>query len=535
MRRISNVLVVMALTVIPSMAAKGPTEARHVGLATSSSASGSSSGAISSAATSFNSTVNSGCSLGIAPTSASGPGYWMVDGLGNVYNCGSAQVYGSANSLGSATAIASTPTGGYWVANSLGFVQGFGNAQTYRLSGTPISGTSVVSIASTHDGKGYWMATNLGQIITAGDAVNYGSPQESNLTLAGTIVNMVATSDGQGYWLLGSDGGVFSYGDAKFYGSPGQINPGLAPGGTNSVEPLNAPAVAIAPSATGKGYWFVAADGGVFAFGDAQFYGSTGQINPGLASGGTNSVISSLVKPIIGMVVTPSGSGYWMVASDGGVFAFGDAQFVGSLGSTPLVSPIVGFAPAPMLANQPATGSISLMTEPAAGYSWVNSAISGARSTLELVMYELSDTTIEGDLVAAAARGVSVKVLLDQHFEQSANQAAYNYLSANGVMVAWANQSTTFHQKTLCVDGSTCWIMTGNFTPQYYSTSRDFVVVDTQPDDVAAITSTFLSDFGGGLPTSAPSGNDLLWSPGSEPATVALINSAKQSLLIENA
>jgi len=74
----------------------------------------------------------------------------------------------------------------------------------------------------------------------------------------------------------------------------------------------------------------VASDGGIFAFGDAQFYGSMG---------GT-----PLNKPIVGIASTPDGKGYWEVASDGGIFAFGDAQFYGSMGGTPLNKPIVGIA-----------------------------------------------------------------------------------------------------------------------------------------------------------------------------------------------
>jgi hypothetical protein len=37
-------------------------------------------------------------------------------------------------------------------------------------------------------------------------------------------------------------------------------------------------------------------------------------------------------------------SGYWLVASDGGIFAFGDAVFHGSTGATRLNQPIVGMA-----------------------------------------------------------------------------------------------------------------------------------------------------------------------------------------------
>ncbi|HET9690428.1 MAG TPA: C40 family peptidase, partial [Acidimicrobiales bacterium] len=65
------------------------------------------------------------------------------------------------------------------------------------------------------------------------------------------------------------------------------------------------------------GYWLVAADGGIFSFGDARFFGSTGALR--------------LARPITAMTPTPDGGGYWLVGSDGGVFAFGDAPFDGSV------------------------------------------------------------------------------------------------------------------------------------------------------------------------------------------------------------
>jgi ribosomal protein L24E len=72
----------------------------------------------------------------------------------------------------------------------------------------------------------------------------------------------------------------------------------------------------MAATPDGKGYWLVASDGGIFTFGDAKFYGSTGSM--------------VLNKPIVGMTASPDGGGYTMVASDGGVFNFGDAMFYGS-------------------------------------------------------------------------------------------------------------------------------------------------------------------------------------------------------------
>jgi hypothetical protein len=86
----------------------------------------------------------------------------------------------------------------------------------------------------------------------------------------------------------------------------------------------------ITTTPDGKGYWLVAADGGVFAFGDAGYYGSTG-----------NTVLN---EPIVGITTTPDGKGYWLVAADGGVFAFGDADFYGSTGAQVLNEPIVGTA-----------------------------------------------------------------------------------------------------------------------------------------------------------------------------------------------
>jgi len=89
----------------------------------------------------------------------------------------------------------------------------------------------------------------------------------------------------------------------------------------------------MAATPDGGGYWLVASDGGVFAFGDAAFHGSTGA--------------TPLDAPIVGMAATPDGGGYWLVASDGGVFAFGDAAFEGSAAGRPLVQPVIGVAPFP--------------------------------------------------------------------------------------------------------------------------------------------------------------------------------------------
>ena len=74
----------------------------------------------------------------------------------------------------------------------------------------------------------------------------------------------------------------------------------------------------------------VGSDGGIFAFGDAVFAGSMGG--------------KPLNAPVQSLVPDPDGTGYWLVASDGGIFDFSSRPFYGSLGGTPPASPIVSVA-----------------------------------------------------------------------------------------------------------------------------------------------------------------------------------------------
>jgi hypothetical protein len=88
-----------------------------------------------------------------------------------------------------------------------------------------------------------------------------------------------------------------------------------------------------APSSTPNGYYMVASDGGIFSYGNLPFCGSTGAI--------------VLNRSIVGMAATRNAGGYWLVASDGGLFSFGDAGFHGSTGNIHLNKPIVAMAATP--------------------------------------------------------------------------------------------------------------------------------------------------------------------------------------------
>ena len=121
------------------------------------------------------------------------------------------------------------------------------------------------------------------------------------------IVGMAATPDGGGYWLVASDGGIFSFGDARFHGSTG---------GQNSTSRWSA--WPPPPTAAATGWWPPTA-----ASSPSGTPGSTGRW-----------AATPLNQPVVGMASTPDGQGYWLVASDGGIFAFGDAGFYGSTGGT---------------------------------------------------------------------------------------------------------------------------------------------------------------------------------------------------------
>ena len=122
---------------------------------------------------------------------------------------------------------------------------------------------------------------------------------------------------GAGYWLLGKDGGVFAFGDAKFFGPNRNQGNDIA---------------GMAATASGNGYWTVDDDGDVFAYGDAIDYGS----RPGPE-----------IDDIVGFAPRTQGDGYWMVAKNGAVHQFGAAGYFGGANTLKLTKPIVGMAATP--------------------------------------------------------------------------------------------------------------------------------------------------------------------------------------------
>ncbi len=193
-----------------------------------------------------------------------------------------------------------------------------------ETSGTWTRATEVTAPANARSNPGAELyaisCSSAGNCTAAGD---YNDSAGNLQGMVETSTSPLTHSSGGGYWQVGNDGGMFAFGDAHYFGS--------LPGHAIHVSNI----VGMAATPDGGGYWLVGDDGGMFAFGDAHYFGSL----PGHAIHVSN---------IVGMAATPDGGGYWLVGDDGGMFAFGDAHYFGSLpGHAIHVSNIVGMAATP--------------------------------------------------------------------------------------------------------------------------------------------------------------------------------------------
>lgn len=209
-------------------------------------------------------------------------------------------------------------TQGYWSEHTPGgSTSKFGNASTESCnSGDPCpSGSTAVhglAQAPFSDLQGYFETDPAGDVFTFGYGANYRGD------LAGRHLNqpvrgIAVTPDGAGYWLVAGDGGIFAFGDAKYHGSCPQI-------GCNVTD-----IVGMASTPDGGGYWLVGSDGGVFTFGNARYYGSQA---------------GNIQCPVVGMSATPEANAYWLVDQCANVYPFdgyynGFVQGVASIYASP--------------------------------------------------------------------------------------------------------------------------------------------------------------------------------------------------------
>jgi hypothetical protein len=278
-----------------------------------------------------------GCSSTDVGSASFPGGYWLAAASGAVYSCGDAPFYGSLATLGVTPAkpivgIAATPDDqGYWLVASDGGIFAFGDAQFFgSMGGRPLN-EPVVGIAASAQGGYYEVASDGGLFAFGPGATFHGSMGGQPLNKP--VVGMTVTAQG-GYYEVASDGGLFAFGPgATFHGSMGG-------------QPLNKPVVGMTITPSG-GYFEVASDGGVFAFG-APFHGSTGCLTlaqPIVAIQASSDTSSVGTGTACGFSAPQAPGGYQFVAADGGVFSFGNAAFAGSLGGQG-VTDVVGMGDA---------------------------------------------------------------------------------------------------------------------------------------------------------------------------------------------
>jgi hypothetical protein len=227
-----------------------------------------------------------------------------------------------------AAAYVTVDAGAHWQQSTLPFGMSLANgvscpdsAHCYVVgqSGSSTDPTGSVVFASTDGGRSWTVEPVAGGPSDLADIACPTTLQcyAAGASRAGAAIS--ATTNGgvpaQGYWFVAADGGIFSF-HAPFQGSAG--------GGS-----LTAPIVGMGLDRLSGGYWLVGADGAVYSY-DALSYGS--------AAG------QHLNRPIVGMAATLDGFGYYLLASDGGIFTYGDAVFQGSAGGIRLNKPIVGMA-----------------------------------------------------------------------------------------------------------------------------------------------------------------------------------------------
>ncbi|HTU98581.1 MAG TPA: phospholipase D-like domain-containing protein [Solirubrobacteraceae bacterium] len=183
------------------------------------------------------------------------------------------------------------------------------------------------------------------------------------------------------------------------------------------------------------------------------------------------------------------------------------------------------------VASVASAGDYQLVQYPNAGFGGLRAQIARAHHSIDMEMYELADPATERALVTAAARGVRVRVLLDQAFSGAeVNQPAVAYLRGHGVQVKWGPRGYIFHIKATSFDGAVSDISTANLVAKYYRTTRDAEIIDADPAQVRAIEATFAHDFNAG-PSGVPreqtvQAPGLVWSPntGSGTAETALVS-----------
>jgi cardiolipin synthase A/B len=202
---------------------------------------------------------------------------------------------------------------------------------------------------------------------------------------------------------------------------------------------------------------------------------------------------------------------------------------------------VAGCFPTPVESSKtgsgPATGSATLQVEPDDGPVPVLSFIRGARRSLAVEVYLLTDDETIQALVDLRGAGREVQVILEPHpfGADGANQPAFDRLAAAGVGVGWSSARFALtHTKTLVADGRRLLVMSLNLTRAGLRGNREYAIIDDAPADVADAAATLDADrLGAPAPPLSPQGRLLLSPVNSRARILDLIGGARRALAVE--
>jgi len=204
-----------------------------------------------------------------------------------------------------------------------------------------------------------------------------------------------------------------------------------------------------------------------------------------------------------------------------------------AVGCFPQATP-TALPPSPTLEPTPTPMPPSLFIEPEAGTQPVVSALRQAQSSILMKMYLMTEREVIAALKDAVARGVSVRVMLEEDpYGELSNEALFRDLQAAGVQVRWDNPTFRLtHEKSIVVDERLALIMTLNQTHSAFTSNREYGIIDTDPNHVAEIVEFFNADWERRAPTIGAPG--LVWSPvNARERMLAIIDGATESLDLE--
>jgi cardiolipin synthase A/B len=177
----------------------------------------------------------------------------------------------------------------------------------------------------------------------------------------------------------------------------------------------------------------------------------------------------------------------------------------------------------------------TLIVEPDDGRALVLQILNAATKSIDLTIYELTDSQIMTALEAAQARKVTVRVLYSWYsftarMQQTDITPAIQKLTQAGIQCKQAPRTfEVTHEKAFVIDGTTAIVMSFNLMSDYFGNTRDFGIVTTVPAEVAEIDAVFQADWSGTAVT--PKVASLVWSPVNSSAKLtSLIASAQKTL-----